>query len=672
MQKGNIGITTENIFPIIKQFLYSDHDIFIREIISNAVGAIKKLESVDSSKITEPLIKVIIDTVEKTITVRDNGIGMTKDEIKKYINQIAFSGASDFLEKYKDTQIIGHFGLGFYSSFMVSDKVEIITKSYKDDEKAQHWVCEGNPAFVLKDTKKDSIGTDVIMHIGEDFKEYLDQDKIKKLLDTFCKFIGVKIEISCDDKDVIEVESLEPMWVKKPSELTKEDYLEFYRKLYPGKEDPLYWLHLNVDYPFNLTGILYFPSIKSNPIIDKTNISLYCNEVFVTKDVSNILPEFLTLLHGVIDSPDIPLNVSRSYLQSDSNVKKINKYIINKVVSSLKDQFNSDREKYNENWKEIETFMHVGVISEEGLFDKMKDIFLLKDYKGNLYTIDDYTELVKGNQTDKDGNLVWLFTFDPDMQYTYIKEAEKLGYSVLLFNNQFTTYIINVLETKLEKLKIYRIDANTLNKLINKNDDEEDSKKLSYNDTKLLIDLFSSQLKNDFDAIQLSVKIEALDENALPIMITADEQSRRMKELSFMNPNFAFFRKAKQQMAVVFNTNSNIVQLILKEAKEHIGEEYDELVKKVSEFKDNLDLLKQTNKDKKPEEIDEIDKDAEKQYNDSITKTNAEISDLVAKYTKDNDRIKQLLDIAYLQNGLLQKEDFINFINRSIKILCNE
>ena len=350
---------------------------------------------------------------------------------------------------------------------------------------------------------------------------------------------------------MIEVESLEPMWVKKPSELTKEDYLEFYRKLYPGKEDPLYWLHLNVDYPFNLTGILYFPSIKSNPIIDKTNISLYCNEVFVTKDVSNILPEFLTLLHGVIDSPDIPLNVSRSYLQSDSNVKKINKYIINKVVSSLKDQFNSDREKYNEKWKEIETFMHVGVISEEGLFDKMKDIFLLKDYKGNLYTIDDYTELVKGNQTDKDGNLVWLFTFDPDMQYTYIKEAEKLGYSVLLFNNQFTTYIINVLETKLEKLKIYRIDANTLNKLINKNDDEEESKKLGYNDTKLLIDLFSSQLKNDFDAIQLSVKIEALDENALPIMITADEQSRRMKELSFMNPNFAFFRKANSSKYII-------------------------------------------------------------------------------------------------------------------------
>ena len=663
MQQGNIGITSENIFPIIKKFLYSDSDIFIREIISNAVDAIKKLQVVSQNPFT-PLIQVHIDTNLNTITVKDNGIGMDADEIEKYINQIAFSGASDFLAKYKDAQIIGHFGLGFYSSFMVSDKVEIITKSYKENAVPQHWTCEGTPSFTLKDTEKETVGTDIVMHINEQYKEYLDSKKIIELLNTYNKFTGIKIEVSIDDKDAEEIEAIEPLWTKKPSELTDDDYLEFYRKLYPEKSDPLYWLHLNVDFPFNLSGILYFPSIKEISVIDKSNICLYCNQVYVTDNVNNILPQFLALLRGVIDSPDIPLNVSRSYLQSDMNVKKISKYITNKVVNALKDKFASNREEYDKNWNDVEPFLQVGLITEEELYDKLKDIFLLKDYNKKLYTIEEYTELTKGNQTDKDGNLVWLFTFDPVKQYSYITQAEANGYSVLLLDNQFSTYLINLFEHKIEKLKIYRVDSNTIDKLINKGD--EDTEKLDNNDVRLLIDIFSSQLKSN-DNVNFNIRIStSSNSNALPITIIADEQSRRMRELSMTNPMFSFYRDFKQQMSIVFDANSDVIKKLLEDAKKNIGKEYQEMQDKVKSYKDNLDLLEQSNKNKKPEEITDIDKDAEKQYKDGIGKINAEISNLVLSYSNNVPAVKQMLDIAYLQNGMLEKDDLVDFIKRTI------
>lgn len=663
MQQGNIGITSENIFPIIKKFLYSDSDIFIREIISNAVDAIKKLQVVSQNPFT-PLIQVHIDTNLNTITVKDNGIGMDADEIEKYINQIAFSGASDFLAKYKDAQIIGHFGLGFYSSFMVSDKVEIITKSYKENAVPQHWTCEGTPSFTLEDTEKETVGTDIVMHINEQYKEYLDSKKIIELLNTYNKFTGIKIEVSIDDKDAEEIEAIEPLWTKKPSELTDDDYLEFYRKLYPEKSDPLYWLHLNVDFPFNLSGILYFPSIKEISVIDKSNICLYCNQVYVTDNVNNILPQFLALLRGVIDSPDIPLNVSRSYLQSDMNVKKISKYITNKVVNALKDKFASNREEYDKNWNDVEPFLQVGLITEEELYDKLKDIFLLKDYNKKLYTIEEYTELTKGNQTDKDGNIVWLFTFDPVKQYSYITQAEANGYSVLLLDNQFSTYLINLFEHKIEKLKIYRVDSNTIDKLINKGD--EDTEKLDNNDVRLLIDIFSSQLKSN-DNVNFNIRIStSSNSNALPITIIADEQSRRMRELSMTNPMFSFYRDFKQQMSIVFDANSDVIKKLLEDAKKNIGKEYQEMQDKVKSYKDNLDLLEQSNKNKKPEEITDIDKDAEKQYKDGIGKINAEISNLVLSYSNNVPAVKQMLDVAYLQNGMLEKDDLVDFIKRTI------
>ena len=666
MQQGNIGITSENIFPIIKKFLYSDSDIFIREIISNAVDAIKKLQVVSQNPFT-PLIQVHIDTNLNTITVKDNGIGMDADEIEKYINQIAFSGASDFLAKYKDAQIIGHFGLGFYSSFMVSDKVEIITKSYKENAVPQHWTCEGTPSFSLEDTEKETVGTDIVMHINEQYKEYLDSKKIIELLNTYNKFTGIKIEVSIDDKDAEEIEAIEPLWTKKPSELTDDDYLEFYRKLYPEKSDPLYWLHLNVDFPFNLSGILYFPSIKEISVIDKSNICLYCNQVYVTDNVNNILPQFLALLRGVIDSPDIPLNVSRSYLQSDMNVKKISKYITNKVVNALKDKFASNREEYDKNWNDVEPFLQVGLITEEELYDKLKDIFLLKDYNKKLYTIEEYTELTKGNQTDKDGNLVWLFTFDPVKQYSYITQAEANGYSVLLLDNQFSTYLINLFEHKIEKLKIYRVDSNTIDKLINKGD--EDAEKLDNNDVRLLIDIFSSQLKSN-DNVNFNIRIStSSNSNALPITIIADEQSRRMRELSMTNPMFSFYRDFKQQMSIVFDANSDVIKKLLKDAKKNIGKEYQEMQDKVKSYKDNLDLLEQSNKNKKPEEITDIDKDAEKQYKDGIGKINAEISNLVLSYSNNVPAVKQMLDVAYLQNGMLEKDDLVDFIKRTIEFI---
>ena len=666
MQQGNIGITSENIFPIIKKFLYSDSDIFIREIISNAVDAIKKLQVVSQNPFT-PLIQVHIDTNLNTITVKDNGIGMDADEIEKYINQIAFSGASDFLAKYKDAQIIGHFGLGFYSSFMVSDKVEIITKSYKENAVPQHWTCEGTPSFTLKDTEKETVGTDIVMHINEQYKEYLDSKKIIELLNTYNKFTGIKIEVSIDDKDAEEIEAIEPLWTKKPSELTDDDYLEFYRKLYPEKSDPLYWLHLNVDFPFNLSGILYFPSIKEISVIDKSNICLYCNQVYVTDNVNNILPQFLALLRGVIDSPDIPLNVSRSYLQSDMNVKKISKYITNKVVNALKDKFASNREEYDKNWNDVEPFLQVGLITEEELYDKLKDIFLLKDYNKKLYTIEEYTELTKGNQTDKDGNLVWLFTFDPVKQYSYITQAEANGYSVLLLDNQFSTYLINLFEHKIEKLKIYRVDSNTIDKLINKGD--EDTEKLDNNDVRLLIDIFSSQLKLN-DNVNFNIRIStSSNSNALPITIIADEQSRRMRELSMTNPMFSFYRDFKQQMSIVFDANSDVIKKLLEDAKKNIGKEYQEMQDKVKSYKDNLDLLEQSNKNKKPEEITDIDKDAEKQYKDGIGKINAEISNLVLSYSNNVPAVKQMLDVAYLQNGMLEKDDLVDFIKRTIEFI---
>ena len=631
MQKGNIGVTTENIFPVIKKFLYSDHEIFLREMVSNAVDATQKLKTLADKgefkgEMGDITVHVKLDEKAGTLTISDRGIGMTEEEIDKYINQIAFSGVTDFLDKYKDSAnaIIGHFGLGFYSAFMVSKKVEIITRSYKEGAKAVKWSCDGSPEFTIEDAEKEDRGSDIILYIDDDCKEYLEKFQIEQLLNKYCKFMpvpvafGKKTEWNKDEKKMVEtdednvINSVEPLWTKTPSTLKDEDYKSFYRTLYPMQMDePLFWIHLNVDYPFNLTGILYFPRIKQNIDIQRNKIQLYCNQVFVTDQVEGIVPEFLTLLHGVIDSPDIPLNVSRSYLQSDRDVKKISTYITKKVADRLSSIFKENRKEYEEKWDDLKIFINYGMLSQEDFYDRAKDFCLLKDVDGKYFTLDEYKTLIKDNQTDKDGNLVYLYANDKDEQYSYIEAAKNKGYSVLLMDGQLDTPTVSMFEQKLEKTRFTRVDGDTIDRLIVK--EEAQKSDLDEKQADNLSEAFRSQMPK-LEKTEFNVEVQALGEQSQPVVITQSEYMRRMKDMSRYQQGMSFYGQMPDSYSIVLNSNHPLIKRVLDDVK-----------------------------------------DKEK--------------DKVAEYAKGNPVVSQLIDLALLQNGMLKGAALDTFLKRSVELI---
>lgn len=683
MKKGNIGVTTENIFPVIKKFLYSDHEIFLREMISNAVDATQKLKTLAQKgdfkgKTGDLTVHVNLDKDAKTLTISDRGIGMTAEEIDKYINQIAFSGVTDFLEKYKDeaNAIIGHFGLGFYSAFMVSDKVEIITKSYKEGAQAVHWTCDGSPEFTLDETEKADRGSDIILHISDDCSEYLDKVKITELLNKYCRFMPVSIAFGkkTEWKDGKEVETaddniinnLEPLWTKSPSTLKDEDYKKFYRELYPMQDDPLFWIHLNVDYPFHLTGILYFPRVHSSIDLQRNKIQLYCNQVFVTDQVEGIVPEFLTLLHGVIDSPDIPLNVSRSYLQSDSNVKKISTYITKKVADRLQQTFKDDRKSYEKMWDDLKLFITYGMLSQDDFYERAKDFALFKDVDGKHFTFDEYKTLTKDNQTDKNGDLIYLYATNTDDQYTYIKSAQDKGYSVLLLDGQLDAPMINMLEQKFEKTRFSRVDADITDRLIAKEDNKKEE--LEKDDRDKLSEVFRSQMPTNEKA-NYSVDVQALGEQTNPVIITQSEYMRRMKEMSQFQPGMSFYNQMPDSYMMVLNSDHRLVKEVLADATSATDAELKPIISELKGQEARLAALHQSQTNKKPEEITQEEKDdlqnTEKTINDERAKKNKILDD----YAKDNKVVHQLIDLALLQNGMLKGEALDKFLKRSIELI---
>ena len=655
MQTGNIGVTTENIFPVIKKFLYSDHEIFIREIVSNAVDATQKLKTLANKgdfkgEIGELKVHVNVNKDEGTITVSDNGIGMTEEEIHKYINQIAFSGANDFLDKYKDNEnaIIGHFGLGFYSSFMVSKKVEIITKSYKDDAKAVKWSCDGSPNYEIVDADKKERGTDIIMYIDEDCSEFLEKNKIQELLNKYCKFLPIAVAFGkkTDWKDGKQVETDEdniindttPLWTKKPSELKDEDYKDFYRKLYPMSDEPLFWIHLNVDYPFNLTGILYFPKVKNNIELQRNKIQLYCNQVYVTDSVEGIVPDFLTLLHGVIDSPDIPLNVSRSYLQSDSNVKKISTYITKKVSDKLQGIFKNDRKDFESKWDDLKIFINYGMLTQEDFYDKAKNFSLFKDCEDKYFTFEEYQTLIKDNQTDKDGNLIYLYAQDKDAQFTYIDSAKSKGYSVLLMDGQLDTPVVSMLEQKFEKSRFTRVDADTIDRLISKEDVNKD-----LNETKFanLSVIFSQQLPK-IDKTEFNVETQAMGENSMPIVITQSEYMRRMKDMAHIQSGMAFYGEMPDMFNLVINTDHKLIKNVLSDSEECTTEKLTQIESELKGLHTREAILRKNQEGKKPEEVNQEEKNELKICEDSIEKEELKKSEILKNYGTDNKKVSLL------------------------------
>lgn len=681
-QKGTIGVTTENIFPVIKKFLYSDHEIFLREIVSNAVDATQKLKTLASKgefkgEIGDATVRVKVD--KKTITVSDNGIGMTAEEIDKYINQIAFSGANDFLEKYKDdaNTIIGHFGLGFYSAFMVSSKVEIITKSYKDGSQAIKWSCDGSPEFTIKEVDKEQRGTDIIMYIDDDCKEFLDENKIEGLLKKYCRFLPVPIacgkkkewkdgkNVETDQDNIIN--NVEPLWTKTPSELKDEDYKNFYRELYPMSDEPLFWIHLNVDYPFNLTGILYFPKIKSNLDLQKNKIQLYCNQVYVTDSVEGIVPDFMTLLHGVIDSPDIPLNVSRSYLQSDSNVKKISGYITKKVADRLTAIFKNNRTEFEEKWDDVKLFINYGMLTEEDFYGKMEKIALFKDTDGKYFTFEEYKKLIESNQTDKNGNIIYLYANDKDEQYGYIETAVAKGYNVLLMDNNLDVAIVGMLEQKLgNNIRFQRVDSDSIDKLIVKEDNAVAA--LEYSLENMVTTVFNSQMPK-LEKVDFNVNVQPMGENALPIMIARSEYMRRMKEMATIQSGMGFYGELPDMMSVIINQDHKLVKRVMDET----GAACNDKVKPLSDELDALQAraaeLKKAKEGKKEEDIPEAEKneltDVEKQIADKEDAIKAIYTD----YATGNKVVHELIDLALLQNGMLKGEALNSFIKRSVELI---
>lgn len=683
MQKGNIDITTENIFPVIKKFLYSDHEIFLREIVSNAVDATQKLKTYSSKgdfkgEMGDLTIHIAVNKDAKTITISDRGIGMTAEEIDKYINQIAFSGANDFLEKYKNdaNAIIGHFGLGFYSSFMVADKVEIITKSYREDAKAVKWSCDGSPAFEIDECDKAERGTDIVLHVSEDCKEFLENSKINELLQKYCRFLPVPVAFGkkTEWKDGKQVETEEdnivndtnPLWMQTPSTLKDEDYKSFYRKLYPMGDDPLFWIHLNVDFPFHLTGILYFPKIKNNIEIHRNKIQLYCNQVFVTDEVENIVPEFLTLLHGVIDSPDIPLNVSRSYLQSDSNVKKISTYITKKVCDRLLSIFKNDRKEYEEKWDNLKLFIHYGMLSEPDFYDKASKFSLLKDVEGKYFTYEEYRELIKENQTDKEGNLIYLYANNTEEQFSYIEAAKAKGYSVLLLDGQLDAPLVGLLEQKFEKSRFTRVDADVIDRLIAKENNAENA--LTPQETERLAMVFKAEMPYT-EKTEFQVEVQSMGESALPVIITQSEYMRRMKEMSRIQPGMAFYGEMPDMYNFIVNADHPVVKAILADANAQLNNTLAPVEAELKGLEARHTALESAFKDKKEEEISADDREMLKQCNDSISEQKQKEKEIFSAYAKGNRTISQLLDIALLQNGQLKGAALDKFIKRSIDMI---
>ncbi len=682
-QKGNIGVTTENIFPVIKKFLYSDHEIFLREMVSNAVDATQKLKTLAErgdfkGELGDLTVRVSLDTEKGTLTISDRGIGMTEEEINKYINQIAFSGVTDFLDKYKDNAnaIIGHFGLGFYSSFMVSKKVDIITRSYKKGAKAVKWSCDGSPEFEIEDVEKADRGSDIVLHIDDDCKEFLEKQKIEELLNKYCKFMAVPVAFGkkTEWKDGKQQETnedniinnVEPLWTKAPSTLKDEDYKSFYRTLYPMQDEPLFWIHLNVDYPFNLTGILYFPRIKSNIELQRNKIQLYCNQVFVTDQVEGIVPEFLTLLHGVIDSPDIPLNVSRSYLQSDANVKKISKYITKKVADRLAAIFKENRKDYEEKWDDLKIFINYGMLSQEDFYDRAKDFALLKDVDGKYFTYDEYKTLIKDNQTDKEGNLVYLYANDKEGEYSYIEAAKAKGYSVLLLDGQLDNPMVSMLEQKLEKTRFSRVDADIIDRLIQKEDKKESE--LAKDERTNLEQAFRSQLPK-MEKTEFYVDVQALGEQTLPVIITQSEYMRRMKEASKFQAGMAFYAQMPDAFNLVLNSDHPLIKQVLEDGKTACAAELQPVESELKGLEARLAALHQSQNGKKPEEISQEEKDDLKNTEQSIEEQSTKKNGIIAAYAAGNKVIHQLIDLALLQNGMLKGAALDSFLKRSVDLI---
>ena len=683
MQKGNIGVTTENIFPVIKKFLYSDHEIFLREMVSNAVDATQKLKTLAQQgeykqELGDLTVRISFDADKGTITISDHGIGMTEEEIDKYINQIAFSGVTDFLEKYKDNanNIIGHFGLGFYSSFMVSKKVEIITKSYKEDAKAVKWSCDGSPAYEIDDAERAEHGSDIILYIDDDCKEFLDKYKLEGLLQKYCKFMAVPIafgkktewkdgkQVDTEEDNIIN--NVEPLWTKAPSTLKDEDYKSFYRTLYPMSDEPLFWIHLNVDYPFNLTGILYFPKIKSNIELQKNKIQLYCNQVFVTDQVEGIVPEFLTLLHGVIDSPDIPLNVSRSYLQSDREVKKISTYITKKVADRLNSIFKENRKEYEEKWDDLKLFINYGILAEEGFYDRAKDFALMKDTEGKYFTFDEYKTLIEANQKDKNDQLVYLYATDKEEQYSYIKAAQDKGYSVLLLDGQLDVPTIQTLEQKFEKSHFTRVDADIIDRLIVKSDAPKTE--LSEEQSDNLSAVFRTQMPK-IDKAEFMVQVDALGEEARPVIITQNEYMRRMKEMSKFQPGMNFYGQMPDSFNIVLNSDHPLVKRVLEESEAATAEALKPIVAELKGQEARLAAIRAAQDKKKYDELTQEDKDQKAEAEKAVQEQKDKKTAVIADYAKGNSVVHQLIDLALLQNGMLKGEARAAFLKRSVDLI---
>lgn len=683
MQKGNIGVTTENIFPVIKKFLYSDHEIFLREMVSNAVDATQKMKTLAEKgefkgELGDLTVRVALDEKKKTLTISDSGIGMTAEEIDKYINQIAFSGVNDFLEKYKDNAnaIIGHFGLGFYSAFMVSDKVEIVTRSFREGSKAVRWSCDGSPSFEIDDAEKDGRGTDIILHIADDCKEFLEKARIQGLLNKYCKFMPVPVAFGkkTEWKDGKQVETaedniindIEPLWTKAPSTLKDDDYRKFYRELYPMQDEPLFWIHLNVDYPFNLTGILYFPRIKSNIDLQRNKIQLYCNQVFVTDQVEGIVPDFLTLLHGVIDSPDIPLNVSRSYLQSDGDVKKISTYITKKVADRLSALFKENRKEYESKWDDLKLFINYGMLSQEDFYDRAKDFALFKDVDGKYFTLEEYRTLIKDNQTDKDGQLVYLYATNREEQYTYIEAAREKGYSVLLLDGQLDVPAVSMFEQKLEKSRFMRVDSDTADRLIVKEDAQKSM--LDGDDADNLSAAFRSQMPS-IDKAEFSVEVQALGADAQPVVITQSEYMRRMKDMSRYQPGMGFYAQMPDSYSLVLNSDHELIKGILEDGKAKCGDSLKPVAGEIKGLEARLSALRQSQGKKKPEEVTQAEKDDVAATEKALEEQRSKKKDIIAGYAKDNKVMHQLIDLALLQNGMLKGAALDAFIKRSVSLI---
>lgn len=681
MQKGNIGVTTENIFPIIKKFLYSDHEIFLRELVSNAVDATQKLNTLASiSEFKGELgdLTVHVSLGKDTITISDRGIGLTAEEIDKYSNQIAFSGANDFLEKYKNdaNAIIGHFGLGFYSAFMVSKKVEIITKSYKEGAQAVKWTCDGSPEFTLEEVEKADRGTDIVLYIDDDCKEFLEESRISALLKKYCSFLPVPIAFGKKKewKDGKQVETAEdnvindtiPLWTKKPSELSDEDYKKFYRELYPMSDEPLFWIHLNVDYPFHLTGILYFPKVKSNIDLNKNKIQLYCNQVYVTDSVEGIVPDFLTLLHGVLDSPDIPLNVSRSYLQSDSNVKKISTYISKKVSDRLQSIFKNDRAQFEEKWNDLKIFINYGMLTQEDFYDKAQKFALFTDTDGKHYTFEEYQTLIKDNQTDKDKNLIYLYANNKDEQFAYIEAAKNKGYNVLLMDGQLDVAMVSMLEQKLEKSRFTRVDSDVVDNLIVKEDKKSDVLEASKQEA--LSAAFKSQLPK-MEKVEFNVMTQALGENGSPVMITQSEYMRRMKEMANIQAGMSFYGEMPDMFNLVLNSDHKLVKEVLADEEKECSAAIAPIQTELEDVTKRRDALKKKQEGKKDEDIPTAEKDELNDLDKKWDELKQQKDSIFAGYAGKNKVVRQLIDLALLQNNMLKGEALNNFVKRSIELI---